>query len=246
MLFYLMRRTVRGVFGLTSTWLTGSAALCVVIIAINALVWDHLPEPFNGAAALASAGVDLLLAYVAGYIFYVITSVYPEYKKLQMIYFTVMKTELIDMAHEYADLLGDLVLQGEYMEALTAFETYGAKSGQSRLVQATKDIKLMDEVLNQISTTWLGRLTEVNNKERHSIEKMLRFDMEIELEIKILLTNLLHSPYTQMLDNMNNKTNAAKMKTIPFKTIVYRLHMHLGLWLKLQDHIMNTIAGKKL
>ncbi|MCS3766161.1 hypothetical protein HNP12_000200 [Aeromonas hydrophila] len=246
MLLYLMKRTVRGVFAFTSTWLTASAAVCVVIVAINALVWDHLPEPFNGAAALASAGMDLLLAYVAGYIFYVITSVYPEYKKVQTIYFTVMKGELIDIAHEYADLLGDLVLEGKYVDALRAFETYGSKSGQPLLVQATKDIMMLDEVPNQISTTWLEYLTKVNNKERHSIEKMLRFDMELELEIKLLLVDLLHSPYAQMLDNMNNQTNAERMKTIPFKSIVYRLHMHLGMWLRLQDHIMNTIAGKRL
>ncbi|ASX13062.1 hypothetical protein CK627_20870 [Aeromonas dhakensis] len=246
MLFYTMRRTVRGVFSLTSTWLTVSVVLCVVIVAINALVWDHMLEPFNGAAALASAGVDLLLAYVAGYIFYVLTSVYPEYKKLQAIYFAVMQTELIDVAHEYADLLGDLVLQGEHIDALTAFETYGSKKGQSLLVQATKDINMLDEVPNQISTTWLEYLTKVNTSEQHSIEKMLRFDMEIELEIKVLLTNLLHSPYTQTLNHMNSKSNAEKMKTIPFKTIVYRLHMHLSLWLKLQNHIMSTLTGNRL
>lgn len=240
MLFYMMRRTIRGVFGLTSTWLTVSAVLCVVIVAINALVWDHLMEPFNGAAALASAGVDLLLAFVAGYIFYVITSVYPEYKKLQAIYFAVMQIELIDVAHEYADLLGDLVLEGKYIEALSAFETYGSKSGQPLLVQATKDIKMLDEVPNQISTTWLEYLTKVSRSEQHSIEKMLRFDMELELEIKVLLTNLLHSPYTQTLNHMNN-SNADKMRNIPFKTIVYRLHMHLGLWLKLQNHIMSKL-----
>lgn len=118
MLLYRMRRTIRGVFGLTSTWLTVSAVLCVVIIVINALVWDHMLEPFNGAAALASAGVDLLLAYVAGYIFYVITSVYPEYKKLRLIYFTVMKSELMNIACAYADLLSDLVLDGKYIDSL--------------------------------------------------------------------------------------------------------------------------------
>ncbi len=244
MLLYRMRRTVRGVFGLTSTWLTVSAVLCVVIVAINALVWDHMPEPFNGAATLASAGVDLLLAYVAGYIFYVLTSVYPEYKKLQTIYFTVMKNELIDVAHAYADLISDLVLDGKHIDALDTFERFGSKSGQPLLVAATKDKSITGEIEIFNHTTWLEYLTKVSNKERHSIEKMLRFDMEIELEIKILLVDLLHSNYTQTLNDLNRLND--KKRTRPFMSIIYRFHQHLGLLLTLQNHIMNVIIGKRL
>ncbi|HEH9442076.1 TPA: hypothetical protein SIA39_004151 [Aeromonas sobria] len=201
-------------------------------------------EPFNGAAALASAGVDLLLAYIAGYIFYVLTSVYPEYKKLQVIYFTVMKNEIIDIAHEYANLLSDLVLDSKHIDALDVFEKFGSKSSQALLVDATKDLSITDEIDIPPYTTWLEYLIKVNNKERHSIEKMLRFDMEIELEIKRLLVDLLHSYYTQTLDDLNRLKD--KKRPRRFMGIIYRLHQHLGLLLELQTHITNVISGKRL
>lgn len=244
MLLYRMRRTIRGVFGLTSTWLTVSAVLCVVIIVINALVWDHMLEPFNGAAALASAGVDLLLAYVAGYIFYVITSVYPEYKKLRLIYFTVMKSELMNIACAYADLLSDLVLDGKYIDSLDTFELFGSSKGQDLLVEATKDLSITGTIDIFIYTTWLEYLTVVSNKERHSIEKMLRFDMELELEIKLTLIDLLHSDYARMIDDLNRLND--KTRPRQFKNIIYKMHKQLRALSYLQDHIMNVIAGRRL
>lgn len=244
MLFYMMRRTIRGVFGLTSTWLTGSAVLCVVIVAINALVWDHMPEPFNGAAALASAGVDLLLAFVAGYIFYVITSVYPEYKKLQLIYFSVIHTETYDIARDYSNLLSDLALNSKYIDIYSTLETFGSKSGQPLLVEATKDKYITDVIDIPPYTTWLEYLTAVNNRELHSIEKMLRFDMEIELEIKLMLVDLLHSDYVQMLADLNRLSDKTAPRT--FKSIIYKLHMHLGMLHRLEKHVMNVVVGKQL
>ncbi len=244
MLLYRMRRTIRGVFGLTSTSLTVSAVLCVVIIGINALVWDHMPEPFNGAAALGSAGIDLLLAYVAGYIFYVITSVYPEYKKLHLIYFKVMQAETFDIAKDYADLLSDLALNGKYIDMFSCLEKFGTKGGQPLLVEAAKDLSITSVTDTPPYSTWLDYLTAVNNRERHRIEKMMRFDMEIELDVKLKLVHLLHSDYAQMLDDLNKLSDQSRDRA--FSCIIYKLHMHLGALYSLQQHVMNVVVGKLL
>lgn len=244
MLFYMMRRTIRGVFGLTSTWLTVSAVLCVVIVAINALVWDHMLEPFNGAAALASAGVDLLLAFVAGYIFYVITSVYPEYKKQQLIYCTVMRDAFMDIAKAYADLISDFAFNSKHIEPLDVFIKYGSKEGQQLLVEAAKPLMLTGGDGIHIYKSWLTYMTAMNNIEKKCIEKMLRFDNDIELNIRVLLVDLLHTDYVHAIGILNMLHD--KEAPRPCMDIIYKLHIHLRMLMVLQNHILSIVVGKRL
>ncbi|MGE6114099.1 hypothetical protein ACLHZ0_20255 [Aeromonas salmonicida] len=244
MLFYRISRTVRGVFGFTSRSLTVSAVLCVVTIIINALVWDHLPEPFNGTAALASAGIDLLLAYVAGYIFYIVTSVYPEYKKQQLIYCTVMHDAFMDIAKAYADLISDLAFNSKHIEPLDVFRIYGSKEGQQLLVEAAKPLMLTGGDGVHIYKSWLTYMTAMNNLEKKCIEKMLRFDNDIELNIRVLLVDLLHTDYVRYIGVLNMLPD--KEAPRPCMDIIYKLHIHLYMLLALQNHILSIVVGKRL
>ncbi|WP_152598461.1 hypothetical protein, partial [Aeromonas lacus] len=135
--FWMALRTLKGVYSLTSKGLTISTVVCVAIIVINALLWDAKPEPFKGAALLVSAGIDLLLAYVAGYIFYVITSVYPDYKRKQFTYYTVMKRGLFEIIKPYSNLLEGLANNNKYLNPLKAIEEFGSYTGQQKLIRAT-------------------------------------------------------------------------------------------------------------
>lgn len=244
MLLYRMSRAIRGVFGLTSPLLTGLAGLCFVIIFINALVWDHLPEPFNGAAALASAGIDLLLAYVAGYIFYLMTSVYPEYKKQQLIYCTVMRDAFMDIAKAYADLISDLAFNSKHIEPLDVFRIYGSKEGQQLLVEAAKPLMLTGGDGVHIYKSWLTYMTAMNNIEKKCIEKMLRFDNDIELSIRVLLVDLLHTDYVHAIGILNMLHD--KETPRQSSSIIYKLHLHLRMLLALQNHILSIVDDKKL
>lgn len=238
--FILMIKTIKGVFSLTSKGLTISTAVCLAIIVINALWWDAKIEPFQGAALLVSAAIDLLLAYVAGYIFYVITSVYPDYKRQQFTYFTIMKRGLFEIINPYAYLLAGLTKNKKYSNPLKAIDALGADTGQQLLVCATKDL-----CINDLSTaknmTWLDYMVGVSDAEDVAIKKMLQFDTELELEVRLLLNNLLHSEYKQMLSVL--KMPEHQSRYMQFKSIVYEMHIHLKMLHELKSNIRNTMFG---
>ena len=236
-------RTVTGVFSLTPTWLTGSTLLCLCIIIVNALVWDAMPEPFNGAATLAAAGIDLLLAYVAGYIFYVLTTVATEYKKQQFIYFTVMVTEITNIARSYSYLLCCLANKN-YISVFDVFDIYASKESLPLLLASTDKLSIDDAAPLANGMTWLEYLAGVCRGEDQAIHKMLRYDIELELEVRSLLVTLLDTDYKQLVDIMSDPKNKDEDRS--FKPIVGTMHSHMMLLSKLQNNIYSVIAGRRL
>ncbi|CAJ1843607.1 hypothetical protein [Aeromonas hydrophila] len=244
MKLYRMFRSIRGVIGLTPKWLTWSTLFCLSLIIINALVWDHWPEPFSGAAALSSAAVDLLLAYVAGYIFYVLTTVSTEYKKQQFIYFSVMRYQVTIIAQAYAGLLSGLVKQGQYISPFDAFDIYGSKEGQPLLVEATAKLSVDDSALTAQQMSWLEQMAGVSLAEDRAIKKMLRYELELELDVRTLLVSLLDTDYKEMISVMSDPKNKEEDRS--FKPIIYMMHRHLASLAMLQNIIFSVIAGKVL
>ncbi|CAJ1808373.1 hypothetical protein [Aeromonas veronii] len=236
--FWMALRTLKGVYSLTSKGLTISTAVCVAIIVINALWWDAKLEPFKGAALLVSAAIDLLLAYVAGYIFYVITSVYPDYKRKQFTYYTVMKRGLFEIAKPYAHLLEGLANNNKYLNPLEAIDVFGSYAGQQKLVRATSNLTLSCPSTAH-NMSWIEFMSGVSDAEDRAINKILKFDTELELHVRLLLNDLLHSEYKQTINVL--KSPAYVNSTLPFKNIVYAMHVHLGMLYALKNDIMDTM-----
>lgn len=241
---YKMLRTIRGMFDLTPKGLTVSTLFCIGIIIVNALVWDTMPEPFNGAAVLSSAAIDLLLAYVAGYIFYILTTVATEYKKQQFIYFSVMQYQITSIAQAYSGLLTHLVNKGEYISTFDVFALCGSKDALPILVEDTATQSVDDRAATSQDMTWLDQMASICHAEDRAIKKMLRYELELGLEVRTLLVTLLDTNYKDMVSIMQDPKNKGENRS--FEPIIYMMHEHLSILSKLQDDIINVIAGKKL
>ena len=61
--------------------LTITVVLSILILFLNALWLDRLPEPFHGADSLSDLCMNFLQAIVASYVFHIVVNVYPQYKK---------------------------------------------------------------------------------------------------------------------------------------------------------------------
>ncbi|HHW4400225.1 hypothetical protein [Aeromonas veronii] len=61
--------------------LTITVVLSILILFLNALWLDRLPEPFHGADSLSDLCMNFLQAIVASYVFHIVVNVYPQYIK---------------------------------------------------------------------------------------------------------------------------------------------------------------------
>ncbi|MCR3904705.1 hypothetical protein NUK36_17940 [Aeromonas hydrophila] len=80
-LIYNVRDLIILISNKASRKLTITVVLSILVLFLNALWLNRLPEPFYGADSLSDLCMNFLQAIVASYVFYIIVNVYPQYKK---------------------------------------------------------------------------------------------------------------------------------------------------------------------
>jgi len=220
---------VRGVFTSASLLLTIGVGACLFIMLLNAIWWEHLPEPFEGANNLIKIVMDLFAAIVASYIFYLIIDVSPKYKKKRTIYFTIVRSGISSIANMHRDVINQIMEIKDRPHAFESIAEFALNGFREKMDYKVKNIKLGDRSPfispeNKIMMTWLELFERNSLIEDECLDYMFKYKEVLDTTFDLLLNGLLNSEFKTLVNLYSSMPDASNL---PMEKIITPLYQHI-------------------
>lgn len=220
---------VKGVFATASPLLTTGVMVCLLIMLVNAIWWDNLPEPFNGVNNLIKIVMDLFSAIVASYLFYLIIDVSPTYSKRRKIYITVMCSELNSIATMHRNVINQFMDIRSSSHVFDSISEYAQDGFRTNMEYKARNIQLSapspfisPEDLKVMS--WLELLDRNSKIENEALDRILVHKDILDTD-QVLLFNGLKDTHFKSLVRLYS--SMASGSNLSLTSIVKEWHQHI-------------------
>ncbi|WP_429078277.1 hypothetical protein [Aeromonas veronii] len=220
---------VRGVFVCAPPLLTMGVGVCLLIMLLNAIWWEHLPEPFDGANNLIKIVMDLFAAIVASYLFYLIIDVSPKFSKRQKIFMTVVCSELNRIARMHRNVINQLMDIKEKPHAFESISLMAKKGFHTNMEYKFRNICLSDKSPFVSQNThkimsWLELLEENSTLESKALDRILVHTDILDTDQILLFNGLKNSIFKSLVEQYKSMASGNEL---PLSILTGEWYHHL-------------------
>lgn len=220
---------VRGVFAAASPLLTAGVGLCLLIMLINAIWWDHLPEPFTGADNVVEIIMDLLSAIVASYLFYLIIDVSPTYSKRRKIYLTVVCSELNSIANMHRNVINQFMDLHDRPHAFDSISEYAQNGFRTNMEYKARNIQLaaLSPFISPEATkvmSWLELFERNSRVENEALDRILVHKDILDTDQTLLINGLKDTHFKSLVRLYSSMASGGNLS---LTSIVKEWHQHI-------------------
>ncbi|WP_139392961.1 hypothetical protein [Aeromonas hydrophila] len=220
---------VRGVFASASPLLTAGVGFCLLIMLLNAIWWDHLLEPFNGANNLIKIVMDLFAAIVASYLFYLIIEVSPTYSRRRKIYLTVVCSELNSIATMHRNVINQFMDIKDRPHAFESISTMAQAGFRTNMEYKARNIQLgapspfiSPETLKVMS--WLELFARDSKIENEALDRILVHKDILDTDQTLLFNGLKDTHFKSLVRLYSSMASGGNLS---LTSIVKEWHQHI-------------------
>ncbi|MEH8112923.1 hypothetical protein Q7I18_18460 [Aeromonas veronii] len=225
--------------------LTITVVLSILILFLNALWLDRLPEPFHGADSLSNLCMNFLQAIVASYVFHIVVNVYPQYKKERGFIRNKMDRhirELAENVHHHFKGFGESFIFNFIFSGADIRELEGELNFNIDMLDHNEEFNsfLKNTLLSTNSNldepnkyTWADVFIKFFDKEDQIIDSLLEFKEFIPSRINDYIYEIKHSTPKTCIKRDVEKIDS--YKDLSLLEIKYSFFSHLENYIKLQS-----------